>query len=241
MTEPTPILEVDALVLGHSGGFRIRIPPFRIETGTFTCIIGPNGSGKSTLLAALSGERPPISGKVRTSGGISRRRDISIIHQQLEISPTLPLTVREFIDLGLVGLTLSRSRRRDHVREALKDVALRKYARDAVESLSGGQLQRAFVARSLARRPRLLLADEPATSLDVQRYEALVEILSGLRDRGLGVVLVTHDLEEARRLGDQVILCGAGEARIGKASEVMSAENLQAAYSGSLPERRAAP
>ena len=166
-----------------------------IRPGEIVTIVGPNGSGKSTLLRTLIGAVTPSRGHVRIQPGLR----IGYVPQRLLIVPTLPFTVRRF-------LNLPRRHSPAAIREALGRAGLGGHADAAMTSLSGGQFQRALMARAILDRPQLLMLDEASQGLDqtgtADFYRQVEEIRNAL---GCGVLMVSHDLHVVMRAADRVI------------------------------------
>lgn len=182
-------------------------------------VLGPNGAGKSTLLRAIIG-LIPHRGQVLMDGrdaiGIRRRelaRHIAMVVQK----PTVPdgTTVVEYVGLGRtphISYFGSMGRRdREVVAEVLDSLGLASVAARPMHTLSGGEVQRVFVARALAQEPSLLVLDEPTTSLDVGRQQEVLELIETLRrERGVTVVSALHDLSLAGQFADRLLLLHEG-------------------------------
>jgi ABC-type Mn2+/Zn2+ transport system ATPase subunit len=168
-----------------------------VSAGDFWVLLGPNGRGKTSLVKAILGLLAPLAGTLDLAVD---RQHLGFVPQRGELSDTLPMTVREFVDLGMVNLPLTRAGRRERLAAALREVGLDDRPAAPMRILSGGQHQRALIARALVRQPALLILDEPTTGLDVAAEASLMRCVAQLhRDRGLTVLLVTHDLDLARR------------------------------------------
>ncbi|HYM66169.1 MAG TPA: ATP-binding cassette domain-containing protein, partial [Patescibacteria group bacterium] len=185
----------------------LRNVSIEIGPGEFVAIMGPSGCGKSTLLSLLGGLDHPTSGRVFAAGlplGELPERDladyrlqrVSTIFQTFNLIPSMSVEDNVALPLSLAGTPLEDRRRR--ARHLLALVGLEDRARTRAGRLSGGEQQRVAVARSLANRPGLILADEPTGSLDSAAGEGVLDLLGDLNRRGATVVLVTHDPEVAR-------------------------------------------
>ncbi|GEP46843.1 ABC transporter ATP-binding protein [Microbacterium saccharophilum] len=179
-----------------------------IATGDFVAILGPTGGGKSTLLQLLGALDTPTDGHVLLDGtdlaaarpgalGAVRAAEIGFVFQGFNLMPTL--TAAENVDMGLEPLRLDRAERDERVREALARVGLADRADHRPGELSGGQQQRVAIARAIAKRPRVLLADEPTGNLDESMRDEILTVLEQLNAEGLTLVVVTHDSAVARR------------------------------------------
>lgn len=179
-----------------------------ITAGDFVTIQGPTGGGKSTLLQLLGALDRPTAGSVRLGEtdlasasnarlGRVRATDVGFVFQGFNLIPTL--TAFENVSMGLEPLGLSASERSARVTEALTHVGLADRADHRPGELSGGQQQRVAIARAIAKRPRVLLADEPTGNLDEHMRDEILTLLEGLNAEGLTLVVVTHDSAVARR------------------------------------------
>ncbi len=179
-----------------------------IEDGDFVAIQGPTGGGKSTLLQLLGALDTPTAGVVRLGEtelstaradvlGRIRAERIGFVFQGFNLIPTL--NAHENVDMGLEPLRLPRPERDRRVAEALAQVGLAERGDHLPGELSGGQQQRVAIARAIAKRPAVLLADEPTGNLDEQTRDEIMELLEGLNAGGLTLILVTHDSAVSRR------------------------------------------
>ena len=179
-----------------------------IGVGEQVALMGPSGSGKSTLLDCLSGIDRPDRGSINIAGlelttaragelaGL-RRGCVSTVFQFFHLLPTL--TAYENIELSLQLIGMPARERHDRVEDLLEAVQLTSHTHAYPETLSGGERQRIAMARALAHRPRLLLADEPTGSLDTQTGDAILDLLRELADRfHIAMLLVTHSPDAAR-------------------------------------------
>jgi macrolide transport system ATP-binding/permease protein len=226
-TEPTPAEEFPDL-LGQAVGLRLddvsreygrgdemhvsalKNVSLQIGPCEFVSIIGPSGCGKTTLLSLMGGLDKPTSGHVYAAGlpvdelsdadlADYRLQRVSTIFQTFNLIPSMSAEENVALPLTLAGIELEeRSKRARHL---LQLVGLANRARTRVNKLSGGEQQKVAVARALANRPGLILADEPTGSLDSAAGEVILGLLEDLNRRGATVVLVTHDPEVARRAG----------------------------------------
>jgi putative ABC transport system ATP-binding protein len=183
-----------------------------VTGGSSVAVVGPSGSGKTTLLGLLSGLSTPTSGEVRLDGrrldGIARPSEgVALVLQGYGLVSLL--SAAETIEVALRAAGWTRERAGVAAREGLRDVGLEAQAGQLVEELSGGQQQRTAVARALALRPRLVIADEPTAELDAVARAMVLARLFDVSDRGGGLVLATHDPEVADRC-DQILDLRAG-------------------------------
>ena len=171
---------------------------FAVGAGDFVALLGPNGAGKTTLLRGVVGLIPLLTGSLEY--GFDRAANpIGYVPQRESLDPTFPLSVFEVVLMGtyarLTPLQRVGRRQRELTARALDLVGLGAIAAQRFASLSGGQTQRALIARALAAEPRLLLLDEPTAGVDAEATATIMAVLSRLnRDEGLTVLLVTHQL-----------------------------------------------
>jgi putative ABC transport system ATP-binding protein len=178
----------------------------RIERGEYVAVIGPSGSGKSTLMNILGGLDRPTSGLYHFEGddvahftddqlADFRRRRIGFVFQSFQLLPRL--TALQNVELPMVYAGLPAAERHARAAELLERVGLGARKTHKPTQLSGGQQQRVAIARSLANRPDLLLADEPTGALDTKTSEDVLALFSELNREGLTLAIVTHDPEVA--------------------------------------------
>ena len=186
---------------GHVASLALDGVDLELAEGELVAIVGPSGSGKSTLGALLAGIDRPTSGSL-VIGGVRldrmredalarwRGRHLGIVLQDFSLLPTL--TAAENVELGLKLAGVRQDRRR-RARAALDRVGLGRLARRLPVQLSGGEQQRVAIARAIARRPQILVADEPTGSLDSANGEVVFALIRDLAASGTTVVFITHD------------------------------------------------
>jgi putative ABC transport system ATP-binding protein len=189
--------------IGKMETHALRGVDLSIESGEFTALVGPSGSGKTTLLQLIGCLDQPTSGQVYINGkdvshlnrsqrADMRRGTIGFIFQFFALIPTL--TAYENIEMPLLLVGQGSAERRARVTELLEAVDLSDRAHHRPDQLSGGQQQRVAIARSLATKPTLILADEPTANLDTANGRQIMEIMTRLnQDTGVTFVFATHD------------------------------------------------
>jgi zinc transport system ATP-binding protein len=185
-----------------------------VARGSTLGLIGPNGGGKTTLIRLLLGLLQPTAGTVLIDGlpparAVRRGDVIGYLPQNPAAPAHFPISVRQVVRLGLTGKTgVFRSHAAADVAFAdslLERVGIAQYADRPVGALSGGQLQRAYIARALAPRPKLLLLDEPTTGIDPAGQQQFIEFVQSLKaEMGLTVVFVSHDLRAVSAISDRI-------------------------------------
>lgn len=232
------IMEMKDLALGYDGARLLSGINFEIENGDMWCFLGPNGCGKSTLLKGMIGALRPLAGTITLDERFIRAADIGFVPQRCLMNETLPTTVHEFVTLGTAGLRMGRAAEEESYKRALLAVGLSDMAAKDYRALSGGQKQRALLARTLVRRPKLIILDEPTNGLDMPAEEALLGALEKLnREEGITVVVVTHNLDIAGRFGKKFALFRRGTVLAGPKSITFTPENIKATYGVSVEHR----
>ena len=203
---------VSATGLGIRRGDRwlLRDVDLAVRAGEIVTVIGPNGGGKTTLLKALIGLIRADAGRVERGAGLV----IGYVPQRLQLEWTMPLSVERL-------MTLTGRPPAGAVDEALRSTGAAHLKARAVQALSGGELQRVLLARALARRPDLLVLDEPVQGVDFTGETELYGLIGEMRDRtGCGVLLVSHDLHVVMAATDRVICLDGGVQCSGRPREI---------------------
>lgn len=213
---------------------------FALGAGEVVGLIGPNGAGKTTLLRVLAGLLRPETGDVRIDGRPAQSLSRAERARQVAYLPQggtshWAVTVETLVSMGRLpylgswrGLAAADRAAVDH---ALRVCDMARFAARPVTTLSGGERARALLARALAGEPRVLLADEPVSGLDLAHQLDVMETLRGLACDGAGVVTVMHDLSLAARFCDRLVLLSDGTvAAEGACASVLSADNLARCY-----------
>ncbi|WP_420968249.1 ABC transporter ATP-binding protein [Bradyrhizobium sp. B120] len=188
---------------------------FQVSAGEIVAIVGPSGCGKSTLLSILGGLLRPAAGAAELRGAppAGSLNPLTFVFQDFALLPWN--TVEENVAFPLLHAALSAGERRVVIDDALRRTGLSDFRAAYPKQLSGGMRQRVGIARALAVRPAILLMDEPLSALDSQTRELLMEDFVGLlADGAMGAVYVTHNLEEAVRLADRVVVLSRRPGRI---------------------------
>ncbi len=209
------MLRIEGLAARYADREVFRDVSLSVERGRTECIIGPTGCGKTTLLMTAAGLKERTAGSVLIDGTPVEAGDrrLSVILQGYGLFPWF--TVRENVELGLKIRGVRTAERTRAAADALAQVGLTGLESRYPSEISGGQAQRAAIARSLTLEPEVLLMDEPFSALDALTREALQDLLLALlRGRRMAVVLVTHSIEEAAFLGSTVTLMAGAPGRL---------------------------
>jgi NitT/TauT family transport system ATP-binding protein len=216
MVKGRSMLDVRGLKKVYEGSGRrveaVRDLTFTVDAGELVCLVGPSGCGKTTLLKCMGGLLAPTSGEVLLEGRkvSGPPPGMAFVFQEYGRSLFPWMRVGENVELPLKQKDLSKARRRDLVRDALESVGLTDAVGAYPWQLSGGMQQRVAIARALAYEPRVLLMDEPFAAVDAQTRADLEDLVRGLwRERGITILFVTHDIDEAVYLGERVLVLSA--------------------------------
>jgi iron complex transport system ATP-binding protein len=211
-----------------------------LEAGEVLCLLGPNGSGKTTLFRTLLGLLPPLGGQVLVDGKDLWRRTRGEIAQRVSYVPQahaafFPFTVREVVLMGRtahLGIFSMPSRRdREIAQAAIKRMRLAHLADSIYTRISVGERQLALIARALAQDARIIVMDEPTANLDFGNQVRVLEHIQALAQTGMGVLLSTHDPDQAFICADRVAMLHEGRlARTGTPAEVITAASLRQLY-----------
>jgi ABC-type Mn2+/Zn2+ transport system ATPase subunit len=225
------LVKVAGLAASYGGAPVFADVSFELDRGERIGVLGPNGGGKSTLFRVLLGELPPLRGSIESAGRFA------FVPQTERSRLDYPVSA---LDVALMG-TLSRlpwwrlASRRERVfaREALARVGLADKADLQFGELSGGQRQRVLVARALVQDAPVLLLDEPFTGVDASSAELLETLLADLAREGRGILIATHDLDQALAW-DKVLCLNCGQVAFGRPAETLTRRVLEETYGGAI-------
>lgn len=227
-----PFLSIRNLVKDFDGVRAVDDVSIDIQKGEVFALLGSSGCGKSTLLRMLAGFNAPTSGQILLDGkDIAKdppyKRPINMMFQSYALFPHL--SVWDNIAFGLRRDGMAKGKIAEQVERMLGLVQLQAYGKRKPHQLSGGQQQRVALARSLAKRPQLLLLDEPLGALDKKlREQTQLELVNIIEQVGVTCVMVTHDQEEAMNMASRIAVMSEGRiAQIGKPSEIYEAPNCR--------------
>ena len=198
---------------------------YKIKKGKLTTIIGPSGSGKTSLLKLISGIFKFEKGGIKFENEILqlKLRDISLVQQTASLMPWM--NVYQNIELGNIN---KRNKEFNKIHKIIKDLGLQEYINFFPYQLSGGLLQRVAIARALLFRPKLLLLDEPFAALDNLSREIIsAELISIIKKEAITVIMVTHSIEEAALLSDEVLVTGLAPINVIKSFITPKSKNSE--------------
>src|SRR4051794_3702567 len=195
----------------------VRDVSLHVDAGTTTCVIGPSGSGKSTLLRGINRLHEPKRGDVLIGGESALkvnpevlRRRVGLVFQHFNLFPDH--TALENVALALRKVKgLPKEQAFEAARQRLKEVGLAERESHRPRDLSGGQQQRVAIARALAMEPEVMLFDEVTSALDPELVKGVLNLMAALGRRGMTMLVVTHEMNFARKVADQVIFMDEGE------------------------------
>jgi fructose transport system ATP-binding protein len=228
MSTPTPVLEARGIVKRFGHVTALSGADFELYPGEVLAVIGDNGAGKSTLIKVLSGALQADEGEVLLDGEPvtfrtpldARRAGIETVYQDLAVAPALDIAAnlflgRELRRRGPLGRVLRMLDKRGMRREAGKQLSELKIdipsIREAVENLSGGQRQGVAVARAAAWGRRVVIMDEPTAALGVKETGQVVDLIKRVRERGMPVILISHDMPHVFELADRIHIMRLGK------------------------------
>ncbi len=238
----TAALSLHGVEVALGGRTVWRDVDLEVGPGEFVAVLGPNGVGKSTLLKALLGLVTPRAGDIRVLGRPpgAAAHEIGYLPQRRSFDPALRVRGVDIVRLGLDGdrwgvplLSRSSTRRalRGRIDELIELVGASEYARRPIGECSGGEQQRLLIAQALARRPSLLLLDEPLDSLDLPSQAGVAGLIERIcREQGVTVLIVAHDVNPILGFLDLVVYFAGGGAASGDPRTVITTETLTRLY-----------
>ncbi|EMW5544929.1 metal ABC transporter ATP-binding protein [Enterococcus faecium] len=212
----------------------------QFNPGKITGIIGPNGAGKSTLIKSLLGLIKTKKGKCNYNGKNIRevQKKIAYVEQRKDLDLSFPINVYELVLTGSYGkLGLFKTPGEDEKKaceEAIKKVNMSNYCDRQIGNLSGGQLQRIFVARAILQQAEIVILDEPFVGIDLESEGAIMKILKQWRDENKTIIVVHHDLNKVFDYFDELVVMNHGIIDYGPTKEVYNSKNIEKAFSADL-------
>lgn len=217
MTAQNPLISGHEICVDGDGKRILDNISLSVHPGEIVTIIGPNGGGKTTLLKALLGLRPISHGRVEQKPDLT----VGYVPQKLAIDRTLPITVARL-------MTLTQKSSKQAILAALEETQVAHKLNAAINTLSGGEMQRVLLARALLRKPDLMVLDEPVQGVDYVGELSLYHLIETIRDRHqCGILLVSHDLHLVMRASNHVICLNSHICCAGKPATVEQSADYQ--------------
>jgi len=209
-----PIISVEGLSKTYAGGFQaLKDVSLSIERGEIFALLGPNGAGKTTLIGITCGIVNPTSGRVLADGHDvvkdyrAARQKIGLVPQELSTDAFETVWATVNFSRGLFGKPPSKA----YVEKVLRQLSLWDKKDSKIMTLSGGMKRRVMIAKALAHEPQILFLDEPSAGVDVELRRDMWEMVRGLRESGVTIILTTHYIEEAEEMADRIGVISNGE------------------------------
>ena len=234
------MLEIKDLTVSYSEQPVFTDLTVNFAPGKITGIIGPNGAGKSTLIKSMLGLIKKESGQVTYNAAPLNKiqKKIAYVEQRKDLDQTFPINVFDLVNTGnYARLGLWRSAKEpelQRVQAALEKVALSSLAKRQIGNLSGGQLQRVFVARAIVQDAELIILDEPFVGIDMQSEQAIMKIMRQWRDEQKTIIVVHHDLNKVMTYFDDLVILNHGIVAAGPTEEVYTPANMTKTFSADL-------
>jgi D-xylose transport system ATP-binding protein len=225
---------------------------FEVDAGVVVALVGDNGAGKSTLIKAIDGVQPPDSGEAYFEGepvkisdpNAAAKLGIATVFQDLALCDNLDVVANLYLGQEVVGdggvpvPALNETQMEQHSRELLDQLSVTTLGsvRTEVGSLSGGQRQSVAIARSLLGQPKVVLLDEPTAALGVAQTAQVLNLVRRLRERGLGVVVISHNLEDVFQVADRIVVLRLGKREATFDVKKTTREEVVAAITGASAE-----
>ncbi len=186
-------MDIQKVNAGYNGNIVLKDISLKIYEQDFLGIIGPNGGGKTTLVKVILGLIKPVSGKVCFQDK-DFQRSIGYMPQNNYIDKKFPILVSEVVESGLIAQkNLNKSEKKERIHEVIRKIGIEEIASKPIGELSGGQLQRTFLARAIINKPKLLIMDEPSSYVDKRFESHFYNLLADINQR-TAIILISHDL-----------------------------------------------
>ena len=241
MAAPTPVLQARGLIKRYGQVTALDGADFELRAGEILAVIGDNGAGKSTLIKALSGALVPDAGEIRLDGEVvkfhtpidARRKGIETVYQDLAVASAMTIAENLFLGrevrksgvLGKVFRMLDKKRMLNEASAHMQDLQIGlRSIKQPVETLSGGQRQGVAVARSAAFARHVVIMDEPTAALGVKEGNMVLALIRRVRDRGLPVILISHNMPHVFEIADRIHI-----ARLGRRACVVNPKQISMA------------
>jgi len=236
MTDCQNNITINQLEVSYQGHKALKDISLKIESGKITGIIGPNGAGKSTFLKGMLGliktdKRDVLIGEQSLD---TQKKRVAYVEQRSALDLTFPINVMEVVLLGtypkLGMIKRPKKKEKETALTALKTVQLEEFSNRQIGELSGGQLQRVFMARVLAQDADIIVLDEPFVGIDMTSEKVIIDILKQLKEAGKTIIIVHHDLHKVSHYFDDIIILNKVLVASGPVDTTFTNKNIQAAY-----------
>ncbi|WP_372368823.1 metal ABC transporter ATP-binding protein [Candidatus Uabimicrobium sp. HlEnr_7] len=229
--EQTPIIVAEKATIGYGKKAILKDVNMEIHSGDFWCFIGSNGSGKTSLIKSILGAIRTLKGIVFLRKDFARRTRIGFVPQESELNKSVSTTLEEFVSCGLAGITFKKSVRQKRTLKVMEIMGIKHIKNSSIWNVSGGQRQRAMIARALVRDPLLMIVDEPTSGLDFRAAHELLKTITDLnREKKITVIFVTHDLNICQDLATHVAMFHDKNVIAGAKQQVFNNENLEKTF-----------
>lgn len=234
------MIKVRDMTVAYSGTPIFTNLSITFEPGKITGIIGPNGAGKSTMIKGILGLINKQSGQVTLHDKpiTKQLKNIAYVEQRAAIDLTFPINVFDTVLTGTypnLGLfKVPGLKEKEAANQALVDVKLTEFSKRQIGELSGGQLQRVFVARAIVQKADVIILDEPFVGIDMKSEAEIMTILKRWQSEGKTIIVVHHDLNKVTKYFDNLVIINRGIVASGITTEVFTKENITNAFSGDL-------
>lgn len=199
------------VTLGYDGKKVLENLSFEVKNGQYLCIVGENGSGKSTLMKTILNLQSPMSGSIETGDGL-KTSEIGYLPQQTVVQKDFPASVQEIVQSGCLNRTGLRpyynSEEKKLAKDSMEKMNITHLAKKCYRELSGGQQQRVLLARALCATKKILLLDEPVSGLDPKVTKEMYELIKGLNDDGITIIMISHDIKAAVKYATHILHIG---------------------------------
>jgi D-xylose transport system ATP-binding protein len=250
---PAPILSLSGVSKRFGAVQALTDAELEVYPGEVVALVGDNGAGKSTLIKVIAGVNPADTGEIRWEGrpvSIGKPHDatalgIATVYQDLSLCDNLDVVANLFLGNESVRFgALDEIAMERRASELLRSLSVRiPSVRVPVAALSGGQRQSVAIARSLLGEPKVVMLDEPTAALGVAQTAQVLDLIERLRDRGLGVILISHNLADVKAVADRVVVLrlgrNAGEFRMGEATQEEIVQAITGASENAVTRRKA--
>jgi zinc transport system ATP-binding protein len=232
-------LRIENLCVKRNGRHLLENISFSVEEGRIVAILGPNGAGKTTLIKAILGLTDYQTGSVSLFGRPFRHNNgdirVGYVPQRLEFDRTFPITVSELLSFTIPPFyslpVPGKQGRKADIGSLLEVVGARGLMTRSIGSLSGGELQRVMMAKAIVNDPKILFLDEPASGVDIEGQERFYDLVKRLNtERGLTVILISHDLNIVYRFADDVLCLNRRLVCSGRPEEALTDEVIKSVY-----------